>query len=345
MKLSDTDYSLLRELQQNEKHKRNYVKITVLLMLHLGKSAEEIGLCLGISAATVSNYEKKYEQLGLDSYLEDNYVAYQGKLTPEEQAILVQELSENLYQNTAQIVHFISERFGKKYTCQGVVPLLHRLGFSYKKTKLVPCEADLSQQVAFVDTLNTLKASLESDSAVLYFADAVHPQHNTRSSYAWIPKGEEKELPSVSGRQRLNCNGAINPFEVRDMEVRFDTCINAQSTWLLYKQLEEKHSDKACIYVVCDNARYYKNKWLQEQLQGSKIKQIFLPAYSPNLNLIERLWKFMRKKVIDTHFYRTFEEFRQKILAFFEHIEQYKQEVETLISCNFHVPKTQTTLY
>jgi hypothetical protein len=124
------------------------------------------------------------------------------------------------------------------------VPLLHRLGFSYKKTKLVPCEADLSQ-------------------------------HNTRSSYAWIPKGEEKELPSVSGRQRLNCNGAINPFEVRDMEVRFDTCINAQSTWLLYKQLEEKHSDKACIYVVCDNARYYKNKWLQEQLQGSKIKQIF----------------------------------------------------------------------
>ena len=129
MKLSDTDYSLLRELQQNEKHKRNYVKITVLLMLHLGKSAEEIGLCLGISAATVSNYEKKYEQLGLDSYLEDNYVAHQGKLTPEEQAILVQELSENLYQNTAQIVHFISERFGKKYTCQGVVPLLHRLGF------------------------------------------------------------------------------------------------------------------------------------------------------------------------------------------------------------------------
>jgi len=66
---------------------------------------------------------------------------------------------------------------------------------------------------------------------------------------------------------------------------------------------------------------------------------------SPNLNLIERLWKFMRKKVIDTHFYRTFEEFRQKILAFFEHIEQYKQELETLISWNFHIPKTQTTFY
>jgi transposase len=263
MKLSATDYSLLRELHQNEKHKRNYVKITVLLMLHLGKSAEEIALCLSIRAATVSNYEKKYEQLGLDSYLEDNYVAYQGKLTPEEQALVVQELSENLYQNTAQMVDFISERFGKKYTGQGVVPWLHRLGFSYKKTKLVFCQADLSQQVALVDRLNTLKARLESDSAELYFADALHPPHHTRSSYAWIPKGQEKEVPSVSGRQRLNCKGAINPSEVRDMELRFDTCINAQSTWLLYKQLAEKHSDKACIYVVCENARYYKNKQRQ----------------------------------------------------------------------------------
>jgi transposase len=71
---------------------------------------------------------------------------------------------------------------------------------------------------------------------------------------------------------------------------------------------------------------------LQEKLKNSKIKQIFLPAYSPNLHLIERLWKFMRKKAIDTHFYRTFEEFRQKIFEFFEYIAQYKQELETLIS-------------
>jgi hypothetical protein len=66
MKLSDTDYSLLRELQQNEKHKRNYVKITVLLMLYLGKSAEEIGLCLGISAATLYFYSSTVQ---LDNFV------------------------------------------------------------------------------------------------------------------------------------------------------------------------------------------------------------------------------------------------------------------------------------
>ncbi len=332
MQLDPQTYRLLRELQRNEKHKRNYVKVTVLLMLHLGERVEKISTCLGISEATVHNYEQKYVSKGLDVYLEDDYVAYQGKLNAEEKSVLSEELTRNVYQNTAQIVHYVEQRFGKPYTCQGIVPLLHRLGFVYKKTKLAPCEADVSEQEAFVESLKGLQEELDNEEAVLYFVDAVHPQHNTRSAYAWIKKGTEKEIPSVSGRKRLNCNGAINAKDVSDVVARFDDSIKAESTWHLYQSLEAKHPDKKVIYVVCDNARYYKNKQLQEKLKDSKIKQIFLPAYSPNLNLIERLWKFMRKKVIDTHFYRTFEEFRQKIFEFFEYIAQYKQELETLIS-------------
>ena len=99
--------------------------------------------------------------------------------------------------------------------------------------------------------------------------------------------------------------------------------INAESTWELYNKLEEKEQDKVCIYVISDQARYYKNKMLQEKLATSRIKQIFLPAYSPNLNLIERLWKFMRKKAIDTAFCKNFEEFRHRILEFFDKIDRY----------------------
>ncbi|MCS7018217.1 MAG: transposase, partial [Bernardetiaceae bacterium] len=82
-----------------------------------------------------------------------------------------------------------------------------------------------------------------------------------------------------------------------------------------------------------------------ERLKGTKIKQIFLPAYSPNLNLIERLWKFMRKKVIDSCFYQKFEHFKEKVFEFFEPIAQYQQELETLISWNFHVPKSKTSFH
>jgi transposase len=344
MQISEADYKLLRELQQNEKQKRNYVKITVLLMLHLGDSAEKIALSLGISGDTVKNYQKRYTELGLDSYLEDHYRAYTGKLSEAEQGILSQELADNFYQNTAQIVAYIQGRFQKCYTCQGLVPLLHRLGFSYKKTKLVPCEANIAKQVAFVKDFEALVSGLGEEEAI-YFVDAVHPQHNTRSAYGWIKKGEEKEIPSVSGRHRLNLNGALNALHPEEVIIRQDDTINAQSTQALYAQIEAQNPDKETIYVICDNARYYKNKALQDSLPHSKIKQIFLPPYSPNLNLIERLWKFMRKKAIDTFFYRTFEEFKQKIFEFFQHIDQYKSELEPLISWNFHIPKSKTNFY
>jgi transposase len=341
MRLSNKEFLLLRELQQNERHKRNYVKITVLLMLHLGNSAENIALCLGISTGTVANYQKRYQQEGLDNYLEDNYVAYQGKLSAEEQQLLDDELESGIYQNTAQIVRLVAQRFKKIYSRPGIVALLHRLGFTYKKTKTVPCEADTAKQEACVEALLALKESLTEQEA-LYFVDAVHPQHNTRSAYAWIKVGQEKEIASVSGRKRLNLNGAINGLKPEEVIIREDERINAQSTWALYEQLEAQNPDKETIYVICDNACYYRSSWLKEKLKNSKIKQVFLPPYSPNLNLIERLWKFMRKKAIDTKFCRTFLEFREKVFEFFAHIAQYKKELDSLISWNFHIPENKT---
>jgi transposase len=83
-------------------------------------------------------------------------------------------------------------------------------------------------------------------------------------------------------------------------------------------------------------------KLLKEHLKNSKIKQVFLPAYSPNLNLIERLWKFMRKKVINHHFYRKFDDFKKAIFDFFENIKDFEAELQTLMSWNFHIPKNKT---
>lgn len=117
--------------------------------------------------------------------------------------------------------------------------------------------------------------------------------------------------------------------------VEADT-INAQATILLYAKIQAHNLDKEQVFVIEDNARYYRNAELRAWLdKNPRIVQLFLPTYSPNLNLIERLWKFLRKKVINTKFYPTFEEFRRAVLAFFDNIEQYKPELETLITFNF----------
>jgi transposase len=171
MKLSEEEYKLLREIQKNEKHNKNYVKVTVLLMLHLGNSLENISISLGISTQTVKLYSKTYQEKGLDYYLENHYLGYSGKLTAQQKEVLKEELSTNLYATSQAIADFIFLKFGVKYTSTGLVPLLHRLGFSYQKIKSAPCEVD---------------TEVKKEGDVVYFADGVHPQHNTKSDYAWI---------------------------------------------------------------------------------------------------------------------------------------------------------------
>ena len=117
--------------------------------------------------------------------------------------------------------------------------------------------------------------------------------------------------------------------------------VNSQSTRVLFEKLISENKPDTKIYAISDNARYYHEKGLKEWLEKTKIEQVFLPAYSPNLNPIERLWKFTRKKVINSEFYRTKEEFRAAIMSFFDNIHIHKSELETLITLNFHISKRE----
>ena len=98
-------------------------------------------------------------------------------------------------------------------------------------------------------------------------------------------------MRSNTGRRRVNINGAIDLQRLEPV-VRFDETINTDSTIALFEQLQALNLAATWIYVICDNARYYRSKAVKEYLKDSRIKLVFLPPYAPNLNLIERLWKF-----------------------------------------------------
>ena len=139
LKIPNEELELLRELQINEEHKKDYIKVTTLIMLNIGFSAEQTGNSLGIDASTVRRYCKRYIELGLDRYLESNYKINSNKLTEEQRELLKLELTINLYKSSNAICSYIEQEFNVYYTAEGLVPLLHRLGFSYKKTKQEPC--------------------------------------------------------------------------------------------------------------------------------------------------------------------------------------------------------------
>lgn len=131
-----------------------------------------------------------------------------------------------------------------------------------------------------------------------FFMDAVHPQHNTHTIKAWLPKGKATYTLTNTGRNRLNINGLYNPY-TQETIVTYHQTINAQAAIETFEKLKQQCANKENIYVIADNAKYYVSKVLKGYLlENPNIKLIHLPSYSPNLNLIERLWKFLRKEVI-----------------------------------------------
>jgi transposase len=314
--LTQQEKANLRLLQKQAKERWLYVRLTTVLMLSEGFSVVQVSTALGIDDNTVYRAGRNYRSMSLSCFLRQDYCGQVGNLSYTQLSQLRRHISSCLYTTSAQICQWVKQSFGVGYTPEGMARLLGRIGFVYKKTKQVPCEADPAAQEQFMERLGQVLC--EPDSAV-YFMDAVHPTHNTRSLYGWIESGREFELPTVSGRDRVNINGAVNAKDPTQIVSREDKCINAQSTKELYRALLEKHS-VGTVFVVSDNARYYRNAELQEWLgtQGRRVVQVFLPPYSPNLNIIERLWKLLRKKVIDPVFYRTKEEFRAGVLSFFK---------------------------
>lgn len=335
IKLSKEEIERLKKIQKQTKNRRVYNKTVVILGLNSGIDYKTLENILSLDEITIRRYEKEYLEEGIEKFLQDNYRPYWGKLDSFQLAELSNEIINKVYSNTKEIVEWLKIKFNISYNHQGLVHLLHKLGFVYKKTKLVPAKANSEKQKEFIEKFNEIKENLK-DSEVIYFGDATHPQHNTQVANCWILKGNEKKIKSNTGRTRININGVLNP-ETKEVIVREEETINAQTTINLFKEVEEKNTDKTKIYIIVDNAKYYKNKQVTEYLETSKINLIFLPTYSPNLNLIERLWKFMKKEVINNKYYEKALEFKANIQGFFNNIHKYKKELNSLITYNFQI--------
>ena len=345
--LTDADRQHLRQLQKQRRDDEGYVKVTVVLMLDAGWGAGQVAQALGLDEGTVYRYAQAWQRLGRDKYLVHEQPGYWGLLCSAGLAALSREVERTLYCDVRAIGAWLRRYWGVDYSVSGLTQLLHRLGFSYKLTTPVPCEADPVRQAAFLaEQLLPLLAQAEAGQAVGYFADAATPTHNPRSSRVWTRTGQPRPLSTVSGRERvnLNLNAAVNAHYPTQVHLHETACVKAQSTKVLYERLLAAHPDGRPIYVICDNARYYRNKDLTVWLQGKALVQVFLPPYSPNLHLIERLWKLLRQKIINPGFYRTKGEFRQAVRSFFSRLDEFGHDLASLLTLRFHLFESQTTL-
>ena len=103
--------------------------------------------------------------------------------------------------------------------------------------------------------------------------------------------------------------------------------------------IREENKDKGMINIILDNAGYNRSYEVKEAASKLKIKLIYLPPYCPNLNLIERLWKYFKKKVTKNRYYPTFEEFYCSVTLFFKDLENRMDDLRQLLTLNFGIIK------
>ena len=276
-----------------------------------GLTYEEIGKVLFITHEAVRQHFFEYESFGK---IKPENGGSSEKLNSIQSEMLSEHLEENLYQTTKEIIAYIEAVFNVSFSVSGMNKWLKAHDFSYKKPTLVPGKADKKAQEKWIESYKEMKKELPENETVL-FMDGVHPTHNVKLAYGWIKTGTRKELPSNTGRQRINISGAVSLDDYR-VYTKEDQSLNAESTIAFLKYLEELMPDKAKIHVYCDNARYYKNKAVGEFLTTSRVQLHFLPPYSPNLNPIERYWKFMKEQILNNKYYEKFSDFKFPIFNF-----------------------------
>ena len=326
---------MLRQTHRESKNKKHADRIKTILMLNRGKTYQEIAEDLLLDDSTLRNYYTDYMEGGIKKLLEYDYTGGTSRLSYEQLQALDVHLQQHTYLSSKEIKVHIEKEFLVNYTTEGVKNILYRLGFTYKKTKHLPGKADREKQAAFLKEYEALKATKQAADKI-YFMDGCHPHHNSIAAYGWIKKGTEKELKANTGRARLNINGAYNAEDSK-VVVREDESINAQSTLSLIEQIIVLQTT-GMIYLIADNARYYRSKTVQEFLQkNQRVKIIFLPPYSPNLNLIERLWLFFKKKRLWNRYYEHYAEFKKECMDFFHNIHLYHEELRTLMVDNFQL--------
>jgi transposase len=189
-------------------------------------------------------------------------------------------------------------------------------------------------QAAFHD--GELKPRLDQAQAGvghLFFVDAAHFVFGTFLCCLW--SFARVFVRAASGRQRFNVLGAWNAITRQLVTVTNTTVVNTDTMCELLRKIAALGLTGP-ITLVLDNARYQRNAAVQALAESLGITLLFLPSYSPNLNLIERLWKFIKRRAIYGRYHPTFAEFRAAIEQTIAELPTtHATSLATLMTLNF----------
>lgn len=322
----------LEQRHKKERDGRVRDRIKAVLAYAQGYSYTEIANILLLDDETIRRHIEDYVR---EKKLKPENGGSVEQMTKAESEALVEHLCEITYLHVKEICHYVRKTYKRNYSVSGMTKWLHAHKFCYKKPHGVPAKANKEEQKKFIKYYKKLKETAEKEEPI-YFADSVHPRHQTQMVYGWILKGERKSLPMTARQYHLNFIGGIC-LEGHRIVYRQVEKVNAESIGDFLIELRRCHPEKCKIHVIWDNAGYHHDQELQDFAKALAIELHYLPAYSPNLNPIERLWKILHEQVTYNKYYGTFADFSNEVIRFFKNIGRKKSLLRSRITDNFEI--------
>lgn len=330
---TENDRQELRDLQ---KHQHELVKRKALTVLLKSYDIQHIQIAkiVGISESSVRQYLKEYLQNGILSIKTINFNTPTSRLQPFKDAIL-SYINQTPPASIKQACEEIGIITGIKLKESAMRAYLKSIGVKCRKTCSIPAKADIIKQKNFLE--NELQPRLDEAEAGkrdVFFVDSAHFVLGAFLGLVWSIVRIFVKVPS--GRQRFNVLGALNAVTKELITVTNDTYITAIQVCDLLNIIARSGSRKKT--VVLDNARYQRCNLVVEHAAKLNIELLFLPPYSPNLNLIERVWKFTKKKCLNSKYYANFDLFKNVIGSFLADMHKvHGVELKSLLTLKFQV--------
>ena len=334
LNFSIEDIDCLQKFSASHPHPFVRRKALALLLKSKGIAHHKICETVGICGNILRKYCKCYQDKGLEFVEAINFYK------PESCLKIFEQVIRDYFQKSPptsikQACSEIGDLTGVYLKVTQMRSYVKKLGVGYRKVCGVPAKADVEKQRLFKEQeLDPRLEEAKAGKRTVYFVDAAHFVLGAFLGFLWSLSRILVKTPS--GRQRFNVLGALNAITKELLTVTNDTYITSIQVCELLRIIAK--SSPLPITIVLDNAKYQRCKLVMNLAKELGIELLFLPPYSPNLNLIERVWKFVKKQCLSSLYYPDFASFRGAISSFVNQMHKtHKNELLSLLTLNFQL--------
>ena len=313
------------------------IRFMILSLLGQGIHKSEVARQTGVHTNTVRTCIRRYNNSGPVGLKQLHYKGRQSQLA-NFQASIEQCFRDEPPRTGGEAAARINTLTHTQISPSAARRFMRRIGMRCMRQGQMPGNADPKRQRDFLDTtLQPLIDEAQAGKRELFFVDSAHFILESFVCMVWC--FVRQFIRTGSGRNRINVLGAINAV-TQQLETVINTAyITSTEVVTLLEQLRAAYAGRI-IDVVLDNARYQHCSLVKAAAGRLDINLVFLPPYSPNLNLIERLWKLIRKRTLNGRYYDTVEKFHQAIRTAVKNVNDapdWRDALKTLLTCKFQL--------